>query len=445
MKNINRRSILRGAFQGSAAVMAMPILDCFLDTNGEAFAATGQPIPTRFGTYFYGCGLLIPIWVPDKEGTGYEFKEQIAALEPYGDKLNLISGTRVITDGRPNIQHWTGVAGVTTGVAPTTDQQFDNATFDQDIANHIGRGTRFKSIQVACNGGERTSYSSLGGANILAPERTPLDLYTTLFGPGFQDPSKGDWKPDPEVMLQQSVLSVVAEDRHRMMRSVGAADRARMDQYFTSVRELENKLAAELRRPEIIAEVDIPDMPPELSVTDSADELQRAAPLFAKLLAIGLATDQTRVFNMAWSIPASMMYRQGEVQTYHTLTHTEPLDKDLGYQTVSGELGRISLTGYEALLKEMDAIPEGDGTLLDHSLVMAYSESGYAKIHSVENIPIMLAGSANGRMKTGHHIAGKGDAVTRVGLTVQQALGLPIDSWGQLGMATDRPFTEIMA
>ena len=106
----HRRTILRGMFQGSTAIMALPFLDCFLDGNGTALAATGRMIPTRFGTYFYGCGLTKTIWVPDSVGADYDVKSQIAPLAPYKKKLSLLSGLRVVSDSKPNYQHWTGVA-----------------------------------------------------------------------------------------------------------------------------------------------------------------------------------------------------------------------------------------------------------------------------------------------------------------------------------------------
>jgi hypothetical protein len=90
-------------------------------------------------------------------------------------------------------------------------------------------------------------------------------------------------------------------------------------------------------------------------------------------------------------------------------------------------------------------VKEGDGTLLDHSLILAYTDTGFAKLHTLEDIPMLLAGSASGRIKTGYHIAGAGGPVTRVGLTVQQAMGMSIDSWGVGAMATKKPITEIMA
>ena len=242
--------MLRGLFQGSAAMVALPLLDCFLDGNGTALA-DGSPIPTRFGTFFWGCGLTKVLSQPKSTGYDYEDMPQLKSLKPWKDKYNFLSGYRAYVDRKANIQHWSGNAAISTGVAPTNDNQFDAETIDQTIAKVIGKGSRFRSIEIACSGNKRESYSSLGGVNANPPEASPQGLYTRLFGPGFQD-GKGDWKPDPEVMLQQSVLSVVAEDRKRLMDSVGAADKARLEQYFNSVRELENTMAVELKRPEII-------------------------------------------------------------------------------------------------------------------------------------------------------------------------------------------------
>src|SRR5690606_11740077 len=134
-------------------------------------------------------------------------------------------------------------------------------------------------------------------------------LYTRLFGPGFQDPTKGEWKPDPRIMLQQSVLSAVSEDRQRVMRELGAADKARMDQYFTSVRQSEEQMEAQLKRPEIEAQVSIPEAPsPEIVVNDAWPNLKEVTPLMARLGALALATDQTRVFNLSVARPQSGMF-----------------------------------------------------------------------------------------------------------------------------------------
>jgi hypothetical protein len=440
-----RRFLLRGLTGGSAAVMALPFLDCFLDSKGRALAATGQKIPTRFGTFFWGCGLTKALYLPKNVGANYDDTPQLASLKPYKNKLNLLSGFRAYVDDKPNIQHWTGNAAISTGIAPANDFQFDAPTIDQTIANAISHGARFRSIEISCCGNKRESYSSLGGSNINPPEISPAGLYTRLFGPGFQDPSKGDWKADPEVMLQRSVLSVVADDRKALWKNVGAGDRARLDQYFTSVRELEKTLDAELQRPDIVAQVAIPPAPDELPMNKSVPNLRKVTPILAKLLAIGLATDQTRIFNMAFSEPASTIYVPGDSRPFHQSTHEEPIDETVGYQPITSKFSTYSMEGLATLVEALDGIKEGDGTLLDHSLVLAYTDTSNAKLHAVDGIPMILAGSASGRMKTGIHVAGTGSTVARVGLTVQQAMGLSIDRWGTDSNNTNKPITEIMA
>lgn len=442
---ISRRFLLRGMLHGSAAAMALPFLDCFLDSKGTALAATGKPIPTRFGTYFYGLGLTKSIWVPNKVGAGYEITPQLAALAPLKEKINVLSGFRALTDDKPNHQHWTGVAAISTGVAPTKDAEFDAQTIDVTIANAISKGTRFKSLEVTCGGGARQTYSSLGGRNNNPPETSPIGLYSRLFGPGFVDPAKGDWTPDPKVMVRQSVMSVVADDRKRLMAEVGAADRARLDQYFTSVRQLEDRLAVELERPEVTGACVMPNRPDEMPVNQSVPSLQRVTPLMSELLAIALACNQTRVFNMVFSDPAAGIFFPGDSMPAHQQSHEEPVDETLGYQRTVSKFGEVSIEGFATLLKALDGVKEGDGTLLDHSLVLAYSDSSFAKVHAVDGIAMFLAGGANGKMKTGIHVAGQGGPVTRVGLSVQQALGMPVETWGQASLATNKPISEVLA
>ncbi|HUE63475.1 MAG TPA: DUF1552 domain-containing protein [Rhizomicrobium sp.] len=441
----DRRFLLKGTCQGAATVVALPFLDCFLDGKGQALAATGERVPTRFNTFFYGLGLTKSLWVPKTAGQNYESTIQLKPLEPFKKKMNVFSGMRVLIDDNPNFQHWSGVGASATGISPTKASEFDSKTIDQTVADAISRGTRFKSVAASCAGDPKQSYSSLGGANTLPAEASPLSLYTRLFGPGFQDPSKGDWKPDPQVMLQQSVLSVVADDRKRAMQNLGASDRARLDQYFTSVREAEDQIAAELKRPEIVAKVTIPGAPDEMAVNNALPNVRKVTPLMSRLGALALATDQTRVFNLSVSEPGSQIFVPGDPLGYHQSTHEEPIDPILGYQPRVAQYNVYSMELFASFLKELDAIPEGDGTILDHSVVYAFTDVSFAKIHALDGIPLLIAGGASGRMKTGYHIAGDGSPVSRVGLTVQKAMGLSIDGWGGGSMETKSPYTELLA
>ena len=441
---LDRRFLLRGTCQGALAVLGLPFLDCLLDSKGQARAATGRPLPTRFGTYFYGLGLTKQLWIPKTAGKGYEMSVQLKPLTPVREKVNVFSGLRVPLDDNPNYQHWSGAAAAATGISPTKISEFDSKTIDQQVADSISQGTRFKSVAPAAAGDPKQSYSSLGAANTLPAEASPLALYTRLFGPGFQDPSKGDWKPDPQVMIQQSVLSVVADDRKRVMQNLGAADRARMDQYFSSVRQAELQMAAELQRPDIQAKVTIPDAPPEMVCNNALPNLRKSAPLMAKLGALALATDQTRVFNFSVSEPGSQVFVPGDSLGYHQSTHEEPIDPVLGYQPRVAQYNVYMMELFCAFLQEMDGVPEGDGTLLDHSLFFAFTDQSFPKIHAVDGLPILVAGGASGRIKTGYHVLGDGSPVSRVGLTVQKAMGVSLENWGKGTMETKSPFTELL-
>ena len=134
----------------------------------------------------------------------------------------------------------------------------------------------------------------------------------------------------------------------------------------------------------------------------------------------------------------------GASTSFHELTHEEPVDEKLGYQPKSTFFMEKSMETFASLLKMMDSVKEGDGTLLDHSLVLATSESNYARIHSIDSLPIMVAGTAGGKWKSGKHIVGKGDPSSRVGLTIQQVLGMPVDSWGLGAMQTSKPISEVI-
>jgi len=442
---IDRRFLLRGTCQGALAVMGLPFLDCFLDSKGMALAATGRPLPTRFNTFFFGLGLTKQLWIPKNGGKDYEMTSQLKPLEPFRSKLNVFSGLRVPLDDNPNYQHWSGAAAAACGISPTKQSEFDSKTIDQQIADVISHGSRFKSVSASCAGDPKQSYSSLGGANTLPAEASPLSLYTRLFGPGFQDPTKGDWKPDPQALIQQSVLSAVADNRKRVMQNLSAADRARMDQYFTSVREAELQMAAQLQRPEIQAKVTIPSAPGEMVCNNALPNLRAVTPLMARLGALALATDQTRVFNLSVSEPGSQIFMPGDSLGYHQSTHEEPIDPVLGYQPRVAQYNVDTMELFAMLLKELDAVPEGDGTVLDHSLVFAFTDQSFAKIHAVDGLPIFVAGGASGRMKSGYHVAGDSSPVSRVGLTIQKAMGVSLDVWGKGSMEVRQPYTDLLA
>jgi hypothetical protein len=277
-------------------------------------------------------------------------------------------------------------------------------------------------------------------------EISPLALYTRLFGADFKDPNAADFTPDPGVMARRSVLSAVSDQTKRLMSQLGAADRAHLEQYLTSLRELEQQLDLQLERPAPLAACSVPTKPGETPVGTEVAQVTANHRLFAKLLAHALACDQTRVFNVMLTDGLSQLRFAGEANTQHLFTHEDPIDSKLGYQPNVIRFVPPVLENLGALLAELNGIREGDRTLLDRMVVLAYTDSGYAKNHTTDNIPLLTAGGAGGRMKTGiHFAAAKGDPVTRVSLTVQQAVGLPVSSFGTESNSTTKTITEVMA
>ena len=442
MSKVTRRSILRGMVQGAAVGVALPYLNCFLGDSGQALAATGQRIPVRFGTWIWGCGFIPEKWIPTSTGAGYAMPEDLKPLEPYRDKLAILSGFDVKLDGVPNKPHITGCLGLRTGV-PVPNELVKAPTLDVLISDAIGSGTRFRSLEISTSGIERSySYRAAGSPN--PSEISPQALYQRIFVDGFQDPNATEFKPDPRTMARQSVLSAVQEDRRRLMREVGAEDRRRLDEYFSSIRQLEQQLALQLEPPAPVKNFTMPKAPDKITLDSEMDNVMVAHRLMAGLLAKALQCNQTRVFNVLFSDTTSNLRRSGSTTTHHTLTHEEPIDPKLGHQKEVAWFATRSMIAWREFLDEISSIQEGDGTLLDHCLILAHSDCSIAKAHAVEGIPVMIAGNANGRIRTGFHLAGNADPITRVGLTVQQALGLQVERWGALSMDTNRTISELV-
>ena len=443
----DRRSLMRGALGGAAVVMGIPALDMFLDGNGFAYA-DGRKLPVRFGTYFWGLGLTdtptVSRWVPKTTGRDWAITPELQTLASVKNKVSVFSGFRAIGDGRPNLVHWSGSASIMTGMAPAVSGVFEAPSFDTTVADSIGGASRFKALDLTPTG-KPISYSTRTGRAFATPEVSPLGLYTRLFGEGFQDPNDPNWKPDPSVMVRQSILSAVTDQRQALLADAGKADRVKLDQYFTSVRDMENQLALQLERPEKCEACVVPPRPAEGRRGQAIDAVNENSKAMAKLLAMGLACNQTKVFNFLHTAGSSETYFAGDSKIYHQYTHDEANDSQLGYQPTTSKLAMEVMKGLGDFLQEMDAVKEGDGTLLDHMLVMAYSDTGYAKIHSLENIPVILAGAAGGRHKTGAHVQAKGEPVTRIALTAQQLVGVPTGEFGGGSMKTARPVTEVMA
>jgi hypothetical protein len=429
---------------------ALPFLNGFLNENGTALAATGKPLPVRFGTWFWGLGLTPGHSVKEQTATtkGIEFLSECEALIPYKELINFYGGFNAPLDGNGNYTHYSGFCASRTGTAASYDGDIPAPTLDMIVADHMSSRTRFPKIDVTSIGIPRENYSARSTNSRGVAEGSALNLYSRLFGSSFVDPNKAEFAPDPEIMVRHSVLSGMSEERKKLFLSLGAEDRARLDQYFTSIRQVENQLALQLEKPEPNLACKIPPKPAEdATVEAGAMEVENVVinhRIMANLLAMAVACNQTNVFNMVFSDNFSHMRKKGDASHHHQLTHEESVDQELGYQPLSYFFGKTSMNGLATYIQTILDIPEGDGSLLDNVLIYASTETNYARTHSIDGLPIFTIGQAGGRVKTGYHVVGGGDPITRVGFTAMQAMGVPLESWGTKTLNTSQAISEIL-
>ncbi len=443
MDRFTRRRVLRGLLEGSAVTVALPLLNCFLNDHGDAFA-DGRPMPVRFGTWYWALGMAKSIFVPKKTGSGYEVTEEMLALKELHPYFNLFTNYVAFRDNAQNFCHYTGWVISRCGTAPMQADQFPGESIDITIANQIGRTTRFKTLTASANGTARDTFSYDDPNTPNAAEISALDFYTRLFGPDFQDPNASTFTPNPKVMVRKSALSGVMEEIKDLNALVGAEDRARIDQYFTGLRHLEKQFDQQLTKPEPIAACKAPQEPKQDGgVGNEASLVATRHRMLTDLMVMAVACDQTRVFNMSYG--GNNTTKLGYEKPSHTCTHEEPVDPKLGYQPNVSWFTRRAMESWAYYIQALARVREGAGTLLDNVLIYANTDHGYARIHSLDDMPMFTAGRAGGRIKTGLHLdGGNKEPASRLGYTAMRVLGLDIPSWGTKSNNTSREISEIL-
>lgn len=444
---LNRRTVLRGALGGSAVALGLPLLEGML--SSRAWARGPEGFPRRFGLFFWGNGTLPgdpgkpeenpDRWTPLGTGAGdaWSLSEQLAPLAAHKDRLVVVSGTSMKL---PNIEpHGSGAAGLLSGAPLLTSslESFTAPSIDQVIAAAIGQDTLFGSLQTAATDTFGLSFSA---ANARHPcEAAPFVLYRRLFGDTFVEPGEGGLV-SPTLGLRRSVLDAVTGDMDRLAARVGSADRARIDQHLTGIRELEQRLVKLEEDPPDLASCSRPTEPvesyPDLGVFP---QIALRNQVMAEMLAMALACDQTRVFAHFLTEPITNVHFDGSTDGHHNRTHDEP-----NPQSEVHSVTVQCLTHFASLVTALRAIPEGGGTLLDSCAVLACSETSYGRIHSVDEMPIVIAGSAGGALvQDVHYRSTTQENVGKVLLTLQRAVGVVAGEWGTDAARVTEGLSEI--
>lgn len=432
---LDRRTVLRGIFQGTLVSLSLPMLEIM--TPRQALAASAG-FPRRFGIFFWGNGtgpgatdqsgdpLYPDRWTPIGEGSGeqWSLSEELAPLAAHKSKLAVISGMSVKL---PNdYPHGSGAAGILSGARLGGEalEDFTAPTIDQIIADAIGGETLYRSLQTAASDTYGLSFSGPGARH--PAEIDPYTLYGRLFGATFVEPGEGGIV-SPTLGLRRSVLDAVMGDIERLNARLGAADKARVDQHLTGLRELETRLARLQEDPPDLAACSRPPEPQE-SFPDIGDIAQVGArnSVMAEILAMALACDQTRVFSHMLTEPINNVRFEGASDGHHNLTHDEPADQPEVHAITTAIIGF-----YADFLSALDAIPEGDGTLLDSTVVLGASEVSLGRTHSLDEMPIVLAGSCGGALRTDlHYRSTSQENASKVLLSLVRAMGVVAGEFG---------------
>jgi hypothetical protein len=433
---------------GISVTVPLPRLAGMLNGNGTAYAQ-GAPLPVRFGTWFFGNGIIPDRWIPSSTGQGdaWQLSEQLEPLAQVKPWLSVLTGLSIkVPNNSPHASH---PCAALTG-AQTGPGQVLSASIDQLIAPSIAGDTAFPSgIHAALSNqtgatalGLAISYRGPNAAN--PPTYSPTALYQQLLG--FT--SDGTPRPvDPELLYRQSVLDAVAEDANALRQRLGTQDQLRLDHHLDGLHELQGRITR-LAMPLSTGPLPNPDQLYPARGADGVISRERGQ-AFGDLLVFALASDLTRVFSYMFTCAAS---------------HGDYADCGLANSSFHEDYGhRLSKSGLSAatrgfntgvkyamsnladLLTKMKDVPDGNGTLLDNSCVYITSCTSESQTHSGNDYPLLIAGKAGGKLRSDQHVRLLDENVSKVPFTLLNALGGPADTFGRAEGSVSSGIAELLA
>ena len=407
-KHISRRTVLKGA----GATLALPLLEAMVPA-ATALAQTAANPRSRFVGLFVPHGMAPGYWVPDKVGTGFEFPYCFKPLEAYRDHVTILSGLHSRSaeppPGATGADHWVAAAFLCANKPKKTTRAdvYAGTTIDQTIAQKIGRDTLLPSLQLAvedpganssnCGEGYSCTYTNTiswsSPTQPLPMELNPQVVFERMFGDGTTGKERAARR-----MRDRSILDSLSESLSRLRRDSGPSDRARLDQYAEDVREIERRLQIAMKASTVApADLTVP-----VGVPQSFDEHIK---LQFDLLALAFQADITRVGTLLFARDLTgRTYPESEAPTvgFHGGSHHGEDPKRIA------ELAKINQYHVKMLahlVARLDKTADGDGTLLDHSLVLYGSNMGNPNQHLHYDVPHVLVGGASGKLKGGRHLA----------------------------------------
>jgi hypothetical protein len=424
---LHRRTFLRGI----GAAVALPLLDAMIPAFTAVVRTAASPL-RRLGFVYIPHGVIMDQWTPAAAGSGFELTQILAPLAPFRDSLVVVSN---LTRAEVNSNHAVSSACWLTGLPPKRTDGPDfraGVSIDQLVARQIGQDTTFPSLELAtedftgllgaCDPGYSCAYmNTLNWQTPTSPlpmEINPRVVFERMFG--------GGGTPDERLArmrTDRSILDFVREDLKDLESGLGARDRGRLDEYLTYVREIERRI--QRAEQQAHTQADVPPQP--VGVPESYEE---HVALMFDLLALAYQADLTRVFTF-------MMAREVSQRTYPNLGVTEPHHSISHHGNRPAAIaGHTKVNVYHVqlfarFLERLRSIPDGDGSLLDHSVIVYGSGMSDGNGHTGAPLPTAIVGRGIDRVRGNRHLPmPAGTPMANPLLTVSQKFGVEQETFG---------------
>lgn len=430
----DRRTVLRGM----GAAVALPFLDVMAPTTAVAQSVVR---PVRMAFLFIPNGVNMDFWTPTATGAGYALPEILSPLSPVREQLSVLTGLaqmKAFANGDGPGDHARSSASWLTGVQAKKTAGSDiraGVSIDQLAAKELAGKTKFGSLELGCergalagncDSGYSCAYSSAiswrGESTPVAKEVNPRAVFERLFG-GDNAGESAESRAKRQ-QYEMSILDFVIDDAQSLKNRLGARDQQKMDEYFTAVRDIETRLARfeQENKQLALAGVQSPTGIPQ----DRGEHIR----LMGDMMILAFQSDLTRVATLMFANEGSNRpYREIEIhEGHHDISH-HGKDPDKMGKKKAIDLYHAQQAAY--ILKKMHETPDGDGTLLSNSMVLFGGGISDGDRHNHDDLPLVMAGSAGGRIPTGQHFEFPSRTpMANLFLSMMDAMGLEVERFG---------------
>jgi hypothetical protein len=431
-KHLSRRTFLRGTF---GATMALPFLDAMVPAL-TAQGSTAAAAPFRFGVVYMPCGVYPDTWHPAQTGSDFEFKAVMQPLEPFRNQLVTISkmkapwGESVHVGASSAFLNGTGPVVARGGTGDAFGQIASKKTVDQYIADKVAGDTPLHSIEVgtedmgtaagACDGFPCTIFDTLAWREDTRPlpvSINPRVTFERMFGEtGTPEHRKARLKE------KQSLLDSVTDETSKLRGTLGAQDRAILDEYMSNIRQVEQQLDRMEKRLGTLT--GNPESP--IGLPEAFDDHMTVT---YDLMHLALQGDISRVFTfMIGHEPTDRSYAHiGVPETHHSISHH---GNDAEKLAKYAKIGTYQIVKFAEFLEKVRNTKDGDGNLLDHSMFYWGSGMSNGNAHDRSNPPAVVIGGAHGRLKGNRHIEAKEQPTANLLLALAHIGGVEVEKFG---------------